>query len=242
MVHLPKRNAAAAPGPPVRTSDDEYEQRLLDAYSTDRHRYEEFSMAMCKLLDLFLKGGAYRYQITYRTKEPERLREKIVRKAALGVRYAQLGDIEDLAGLRVIFYSESGKSRFIGGIGNEISGPMRFEERKTRSGYEATHIIASLGPKRLQLSEYKRFEGMKCEIQVTTILRHAWAEIEHDLIYKDVNGLRQRDPERFLALQGKLGEVMEKYIQRAGEELEVVLREFEAQAPSPPAPVPTEPG
>lgn len=24
------------------------------------------------------------------------------------------------------------------------------------------------------------------EIQVTTILRHAWAEIEHDLIYKDV--------------------------------------------------------
>ena len=232
MATLFDRLRAAVTGSPAHESDASYEQRLLDAYSKDRQRYEEFSMAVCKLLDLFLKSGGYRYQITYRTKEPERLRAKIARKAAQGVRYGQLGDIEDLAGLRVIFHSESGKSRFLGAIGDEISGPMRFEERKTRSGYEATHIIVALGPKRLQLSEYKRFEGMKCEIQVTTILRHAWAEIEHDLIYKDVNGLRQRDPEKFLALQGKLGEIMEKYIQRAGEELEVVLREFEAhQAP-----------
>jgi ppGpp synthetase/RelA/SpoT-type nucleotidyltranferase len=233
MATLFDRLRAAVTGAPPRESDAGYEQRLLDAYSKDGHRYEEYSLAMCKLLDMFLKSGGYRYQITYRTKEPERLREKIVRKAAQGVRYAQLGDIEDLAGLRVVFYSESGKSRFISAIGDEISGPMRFEERKTRSGYEATHIIVALGPKRLQLSEYKRFAGMKCEIQVTTILRHAWAEIEHDLIYKDVRGLRQRDPEKFLALQGKLGVIMEKYIRRAGEELEVVLQEFGAQTPTP---------
>lgn len=227
MATFLEKLRAAVTGSPPREGDARYAQQLLDAYAKDRHRYEEFSMAICKLLDLFLKGGGYRYQITYRTKEPERLREKITRKAAQGIHYDQLGDIEDLAGLRVVFHSESGKSRFLGAIGDEISGPMRFEERQTRSGYDATHVIVSLGPKRLQLSEYKRFQGMKCEIQATTILRHAWAEIEHDLIYKDVNGLRRRDPEKFLAMQERLGAIMENYIKRAGEELEVVLREFE---------------
>lgn len=34
------------------------------------------------------------------------------------------------------------------------------------------------------MTEYKDYKTLKCEIQVRSILQHAWAEIEHDLGYK----------------------------------------------------------
>jgi hypothetical protein len=36
-----------------------------------------------------------------------------------------------------------------------------------------------------RLPEYARFAGLHCEIQVQTILNHAWSETSHDIIYKD---------------------------------------------------------
>lgn len=50
--------------------------------------------------------------------------------------------------------------------------------------YTANHFIVSLRPDRLALAEYADFAGLRCEIQVVTILNHAWAELEHDIIYK----------------------------------------------------------
>jgi hypothetical protein len=44
--------------------------------------------------------------------------------------------------------------------------------------------VVSLNPARLALAEYRRFEGFKAEIQIRTVIQHAWAEIEHDLGYK----------------------------------------------------------
>ncbi|MBP8298336.1 MAG: hypothetical protein KAX84_19660 [Burkholderiales bacterium] len=204
-----------------------YERRILAEYKNKRHLYEEFGVAVYKLLDLFLKEGNFRYQLAYRTKAPEGLREKLVRKATQGIWYEHLDDIEDLAGLRVVFYSDKSKSRFLSAIRDEISGTMRFEERTSKSGYDATHVVVSFGPKRLELSEYKHFKGMKSEIQVTTILRHAWAEIEHDLVYKDISGLRKRDPEKFAMVQVRLGRIMTEHIKQASSELEELLNEID---------------
>jgi hypothetical protein len=38
--------------------------------------------------------------------------------------------------------------------------------------------------KQLELPKYKKFKNCKIEIQIRSILQHAWAEIEHDLGYK----------------------------------------------------------
>lgn len=206
--------------------DSAHHRRLLAEYKNRRAAYEEFCVAVHKVLDLFLKERGYRYQIVYRTKAPEKLREKLIRKTSQGIKYKQLGDIEDLAGLRVVFYSEKDKERFVKEIKKEISGAIRVEERVKDGGYNATHLIASFGPKRLQLSEYKHFEDMKSEIQVTSVLRHAWSEIEHDLIYKDIRGLKQRDPEKFAKMNKKLKLILEKYINKASEEFEKIMDEI----------------
>ena len=207
--------------------DTASDERLLAEYASKRHLYEDFAVAVYRLVDLLVQQTGVRYQIAYRTKTLVGLREKLARKAAQGTRYQRLADIEDLAGLRVIFYSERGKRRCLDAIRDEISGAMQFEEKKTPSGYDATHIVISFGPKRLQLSEYKRYEGMKSEIQVTTVLRHAWSEIEHDLVYKDINGLRRRDSQKFAAMQDRLGDIMERYIKPASAELEDILNDMD---------------
>jgi len=56
----------------------------------------------------------------------------------------------------------------------------------------------------LKLSEYALFDKMKCEIQVRTILQHAWAEIEHDLVYKSPADIPFRVRRRFASLAGLL--------------------------------------
>ena len=53
-----------------------------------------------------------------------------------------------------------------------------------RFGYLSYHIICSINDERAQLREYKNYKDLKFEIQVRTILQHAWAEIEHDIGYK----------------------------------------------------------
>jgi ppGpp synthetase/RelA/SpoT-type nucleotidyltranferase len=203
----------------------EYRRRILAEYKMKRPQYEEFCIAVHKLLDLFLREGEYKHQLTYRVKLPERLHEKLVRKTEQGITYERLSDIEDLAGLRVIFYSEKEKERFIKEIKNEVGGAIRIEEKNRDSGYKATHLIVAFGPSRLKLREYRHFDGLKSEIQVTTMLRHAWAEIEHDLIYKDISGLKEQDPERFTLLRERLEEIMEKHIKKASVEFEEVMKE-----------------
>lgn len=208
-------------------SPDAADERLLAAYASKRPLYEDFAVTVYKLVDRLLQQTAVKYQIAYRTKTLEGLREKLVRKARQGIRYGSLDEVEDLAGLRLVFYSERSSRRFLEAVREEISGAMQFEERRTQSGYDATHIVMSFGPKRLQLTEYKRYEGLKIEIQVTTVLRHAWAEIEHDLVYKDINGLRRRDLAKFTAMRNRLGEIMERYIRPASAELEDILNEVD---------------
>lgn len=203
-----------------------YRRNILAEYKIKRPVYEEFGTAVHKLVDLFLKESGYKYQLMYRTKAPERLREKLIRKAGQGVMYERLGDVEDLVGLRVVFYSESDKDRFVKEIKKEIGEAIRIEEKGGKTGYKATHLIVAFGPKRLQLSEYKHFEGLKSEVQVTTMLRHSWAEIEHDLIYKDITGLREKDPQKFAVLEEKLEGIMEKYIRSASLEFEEVMKEI----------------
>ena len=53
-----------------------------------------------------------------------------------------------------------------------------------RFGYLSLHyVIVSLSSARCALAEYRSFSELKAEVQVRSILQHAWAEIEHDLGY-----------------------------------------------------------
>ena len=65
----------------------------------------------------------------------------------------------------------------------ELDPHRSVDKRKTepdRFGYHALNYICCHAKKRLADVEYKKYAGVWCEIQVTSILRHAWSEIEHE--------------------------------------------------------------
>ena len=162
---------------------------ILSEYRTKRDLYRDFSRSVEAILrELLREKGINAMFITSREKNPDKLAEKIDRKKEEGEEYAKLTDIEDLAGARIVFYLESHKEEFQRIFWEDFrSAKPRVETKYKPTGYRGTHVIFSLDKRRVALPEYRRFKGLKCELQITSSLYHAWSEIEHDIIYKPVS-------------------------------------------------------
>ena len=71
-------------------------------------------------------------------------------------------------------------------------------------GYRSQHYVVSLTPERLDLTECAKFYPCVAEVQVRSVLQHAWAEIEHDLGYKSSYAVPAAIRRRFARLAGLL--------------------------------------
>jgi putative GTP pyrophosphokinase len=83
--------------------------------------------------------------------------------------------------------------------------------------------VAELGPDRTALLEYRRFRGLKFEVQTRSILQHAWAEIEHDLGYKNPESIPREARRRFSRLASLL-EIADEEFRNLRDELEKYRR------------------
>ena len=107
--------------------------------------------------------------------------------------------------------------------GSVISEDESFQERKFEkafSGYGATHLIVNL-PHRLRQRiglPPAEWHNLNAEIQIGTVVMHAWSEVEHDVIYKPLSGMAMTD-------ELQLGLDLINGIALAGE---VALRQLEA--------------
>jgi len=196
------------------------EAALVGEYKLWRPIYADLCLSMSNMLYSLLQNGGYKFQLTHRVKDVDALRAKIRRRRDQN--YRGLGDVEDLAGIRIIFYLESDKERFIRDLCRELSGFIEREDHCKEGGYRATHLTVSFGEKRWRLSEYSKFQGLKCEIQLTSILYHAWAEIEHDIFYKEDRGARKNRSKKLALLKKRLHCVMNDHITKANAELEAI--------------------
>ncbi|ADO77258.1 GTP pyrophosphokinase [Halanaerobium praevalens] len=88
-----------------------------------------------------------------------------------------------------------------------------------KMGYKSIHYIAELSDEKIAKTELENFKGLKFEIQIRSILQHAWAEIEHDRNYKFKGELPKRLQRRFYALAGML-EIADKEFNSLSEAVE----------------------
>lgn len=101
-----------------------------------------------------------------------------------------LREMTDLAGVRIIVFLDRDVDRvveFIRGNFREVAEHAtdhRAELGTDKVGYRSSHVIVNLGEERSKLAEYVRFQGLVVEVQVRTVLQHAWADILHDSSYK----------------------------------------------------------
>ncbi|MGD8121803.1 GTP pyrophosphokinase [Vibrio sp. TRT 2004] len=157
------------------------------------------------LIELFEAKGISYHMVTSRVKDIESARKK-----ASDDKYEQPTDLQDYAGIRVITYVEDEVKAVTQVIEELFDIDHQNSSNKSEAlgidkvGYKSVHYIAKLKADRLQLPEYKQYVDKCFEIQIRTILQHAWAEIEHDRNYKFSGKLDTQLTRRFKLLSGVL--------------------------------------
>lgn len=171
--------------------------------------------------------------IQARHKVPDRLKARLEESGLLGSQHIE-DDRKDLAGIRLIFYTNTEVDRFLASRlifenfeidqqATKIHHPTK-ENEDTR--YQAIHYVVRLKEERAKLPEYARFKDLRCEIQIQTILNHAWSETSHDIVYKDHPrdgfGTKAMD-----AITKRFNDIMDKYLMPAGYEFQRVQHDYE---------------
>lgn len=161
---------------------------------------------LCDELEYILKRrikalGIEISSISSRAKSLESFCEKIERK-----KYSNpLDEISDLSGVRVVFLYSSDRQNLEGIIENEFEIHEKVDkisvEEIDRFGYGALHYVVSL--KSIHAgARYEDLRGIKCEIQVRTILQDAWAIVAHHLSYKHEENVPNELKRKLSALSG----------------------------------------
>lgn len=192
--------------------------------------YEKFGKDIVSILSYLLSSNDIWVQsITSRAKGLDSLLKKCERFPSLA-KISKEGIIpfEDLAGARITLYLESDIDKVIGLIYNEFGTENIIEDKYkfSENGYNAHHLIVKLDKNRLLLSEYKQYSKMKLEIQVTTVLYHAWNEIFHDTLYKLKKDENNSFGAQYKAIEDELNQIVKDHIGPAQLELQTTYENF----------------
>ena len=197
-------------------------ENALDWYKKNRKNYKELTEKTASIIRKILKDNNILYQnLENRTKDVKSFERKARRDKYVDPQ----NEITDLAGIRIITLFE----RDVYNISDLIKENFEIDyinsEDKSdlldadRMGYKSVHYVASLSEKHLKIEKYSIFSGMVFEIQIRSILQHAWAEIEHDRNYKLKGNLPKHLQRRFYSLAGML-EIADREFNSLAEEVE----------------------
>jgi len=145
------------------------------------------------------------HSVESRCKEIDSFKNKIEK----GIDY-DYKEMQDLAGIRIIGYVNSDIELISKLIRDNFDVDLSRSIDKSavlgidKVGYKSVHFVVKFKKERCTLPEYKLFNNIFFEIQVRTILQHAWAEIEHDRNYKFSGILPKEINRRFKLLAGVL--------------------------------------
>lgn len=169
---------------------------FISQYNKEFDFYQKLSQIIAsKIEDQLIKRGI-KAIVSNRAKRPESLYDKLSKRQS-DKKYKSFEDISadivDLAGVRISLYFPSDR-KLMQEIIQEVFEVEETKEfpsavhapkySKRFSGYWASHY-------RLKLKKddmIKRYADILCEVQVASVLMHAWSEVEHDLVYKPFTG------------------------------------------------------
>jgi len=191
-----------------------HEQAAVTAYLKCHRFYEDLASTVKRILEETLhRRGVKVHSVQARAKDPASFGQKAAQPSEVDPtkpKYSYpLEQITDLAGIRVITYFPSTLAEIDRMLTDEFQIVERSDKgaaliEEDRFGYQSIHYLVRFLPQRSRLPEYALFADAIAEIQVRTILQHAWAEIEHDIQYKSASVIPAEIRRRFMALAGML--------------------------------------
>lgn len=177
-------------------------EEFIAQYEREFDYWQAAAQSAAALLERELVNAGLRAIVTSRAKSVESLHRKLIRRnAKKSYQSAEdiRADIVDLAGVRIALYFPGQmdevehiiRSHFDVQIVKQFPGTAGKEhaERgydKRFSGYGARHFRVTLQAGLSGSAEH--YAGAPIEIQLASVLMHAWSEVEHDLVYKPLHG------------------------------------------------------
>ncbi|MCK4392178.1 hypothetical protein KAX17_04670, partial [Candidatus Bipolaricaulota bacterium] len=159
---------------------EEYRERYYPVF-------RDFADRIHALIEELVKSeGIPVAQVEDRAKSPESLAGKLQRKPYRD----PFSEIKDLAGVRVVTYYHDDVQHVADVIRREFDVDDEHSSNKLQElavdefGYRSFHLVCALQAPRDALPEWQQFAGLAVEIQVRSVLQHAWAAISHKLDYK----------------------------------------------------------
>ncbi|MER8604798.1 hypothetical protein NKH48_13685 [Mesorhizobium sp. M1233] len=217
---------------------------LTQEFELQRPLYESLTKNVARLLETLLDSSRIEYlQIESRTKEVDSLKDKIFRPDKEG-KYKKLEDITDLSGIRVVTYYPEDVEKICHVVEECFLVDRVNTVDKTkpvspdRFGYLSRHFIVSHSNSRSLLPENKIFDKMKAEIQVRTVLQHAWAVLDRRLRYNSdlaipdeikrklyrVSAKLEDADENFTDIEAKVKALRESYSRQISEKGNIVAK------------------
>jgi putative GTP pyrophosphokinase len=185
-----------------------------DLYAPLRPRYEQYALKLEALVsELCAYANITTEAVEGRAKAMQSFIEKVRDK---GQQYQDpIREMPDLVGLRIVTYvvDDARAAREViegnfdidwsrSSVGTTDGDPDRF-------GYVSDHYEVRLKASRAGLPEWAPYTDVWVEIQVRTVLQHAWAAISHKLQYKAAREV-PRELRRQLSRMSALLEVADK--------------------------------
>lgn len=199
---------------------------ILENYRKEKENYLKLEQVVAGLLqDTVKKSNILVTGIEHRLKGEKSLEGKLYKN---GEWYQKLEDLTDLLGARIICYFGDDVYK----IGKQVEQlfEIDWENSSDKSalidarsfGYLSLHYICYL-PSGAGYPE--EICNKKFEIQIRTILQHAWAAIEHDLGYKSEFGVPRTVTREFARLAGLL-EIADDEFMRARDHINSYAEEI----------------
>lgn len=193
--------------------------------------HERLTDVVVTLLQNILSHRSIDYlSVAGRTKSVDSAFAKIERKKYKEPRLK----LTDISGIRVVTFLESQVHDVTLAIKETFSVDAENSMDRTqvlgsdRIGYRSTHFVCTLGEKRKSLIEYRELTALKFEVQVRTVLQHAWAELAHDRSFKFNPGLPQHIQRKLNLYSGML-EVIDAGFDSIAKEIDVYVKEVDVK-------------
>jgi ppGpp synthetase/RelA/SpoT-type nucleotidyltranferase len=208
-----------------------------DYIASQRAQYDEFAKAIRRIIEHVLDAHPEiprPQQIQARAKTPGSLARKLQERGLTDSQTIE-SDLKDLAGVRLIFYTNADVDHFLGSRVIQENFKVDYDAsnfhhpigpvKDVNEHYRAIHYVVELNDDRSGLAEYAAFKGMRCEIQMQTTLHHAWSETAHDILYHspDKSGFGSR---QFEQIKTRMARIMERYLLPAADEFVKVQHDF----------------
>ena len=181
LTPAPRTRRAVVPAHDPRTAVREYAER--------QPRLQDSAAEYVRLVTSILDDAGINYlTVTGRAKSVASFADKAARMADGAPVFADpLREITDQIGLRVITYVQSDVQAVVDLLDDQvIVHDDRDMGRETASegrfGYASRHLLIGLDEEGQAL--HPTLAGLRAQVQVRTVLQHAWAEFEHDIRYK----------------------------------------------------------